>query len=544
METENTVRNAVARHRCKRCSRNVQFADSTWRGDTLGDAPSFDKLIHTLPEERSRELSALIAAQNQNSNMTELSRFFSQSLRTDTVPRLSNGTIARALPGSTPATPLMQGSMALVLEAGKNEETKITAGSPVSDADGMGELTAGSGSSQGDSFIILSSSQVRSQKHLANFAFERRAAMQQSAGLADSEFSKAAGVAGAPPVAGQGDDITETFEIIGRLMDRLDERSALGHPMCEDCAEIMLRLLDREVSDSARERDILEDVGRAAKLAAKSHNTGDLGELEEELERQGDLEQALEETLGTLDAQLEGICAQISNLDAESDKLAKMEAQFYQELNDRSHVLETCEAEQWALDERYARLASQLSQLQRTNVYNDVFNISVSEGVAGINGFRLGGRSSHSVEWPEINAAWGQALLLLQTVARKLGYEFIDYRLIPMGSFSRIERMADPPATYELFGSGDMYLGRLFQNRKFDSAMVAYLACLDQIVQLIMSINPQLRVPYKIEQDKVGGLSIRPQFGQDDMWTKACKNTLLDARWALAFASSYSGNSN
>ncbi|KAJ1812108.1 autophagy protein [Coemansia sp. RSA 2599] len=325
-------------------------------------------------------------------------------------------------------------------------------------------------------------------------------------------------------------------------MDRLEERSVLDHPMCEDCAETMLRLLDREIVDSAHENEILEGIGRAAEMELKKSDTRDVGELERELERQADLEQALEETLGTLDTQLEGICAQIRELDKESDELDELEARVNQELNDKRYVLERCEAEQWALDDRYARLAAQLTQLQRTNVYNDVFNISVGEGVASINGFRLGGRSSHGVEWPEINAAWGQALLLLQTVARRLGYEFIDYRLVAMGSFSRIERTAEPMATYELFGSGDLYLGRLFQSRRFDSAMVAFLACLDQIAQLIVSINPQLRIPYRIEQDKVGGVSIRPQFGQDDVWTRACKNTLMNARWALAFASSYSTN--
>lgn len=31
------------------------------------------------------------------------------------------------------------------------------------------------------------------------------------------------------------------------------------------------------------------------------------------------------------------------------------------------------------------------------------------------------------VEWAEINAAWGQTLLLLYTIARKLGYTFEKY---------------------------------------------------------------------------------------------------------------------
>ncbi|KAJ2386587.1 autophagy protein, partial [Coemansia sp. RSA 2603] len=457
--------------------RQVQFtnAASAWKKEVSnGTTPSLDALLQTLPEERSRELLALVSSNSasaQSRQVAELSRFFSQSLRTDTVPRLPNGAIARGLPRGSG---IMRGSMALVLDGGSQISRRT--GSPLSDADTMSN--AGSGS-QSDSFILLSSSQLRTQPFVESSIFEQNGT-QDNAGELDG-------------------DVAETFEVIGRLMDRLEERSAVCHPMCEDCAETMLRLLDREASDCANENEILESIGKAAELALKSPETEDISELERELERQAEIERALEETLGTLDAQLEDICKQIVEADREAAELDAAELAAHQELNDQHYVLERCEAEQWALDDRYARLAAQLTQLQRTNVYNDVFNITVSEGVASINGFRLGGRSSHGVEWPEINAAWGQALLLLQTVGRKLGHEFTDYRLVPMGSFSRIERISEPRATYELFGSGDLYLGRLFQNRKFDQAMIAYLACLAQIMQLIRRINSALRVPYIIE---------------------------------------------
>ncbi|KAJ2024911.1 autophagy protein [Coemansia sp. S85] len=498
------------------------------------------------------------------------------------------------MPGSRSSTQLMRGSLDLVIDSGHNiraqsEPRHNIASKGVSqldnnvpkihDRNGTGaaasptpsELATGNASSQGESFIILSSSQLHplpygsdmlappldaGYKQPAPTTGNREGAMV-TPGEGDSQSMTSSGrLAPVRPLAvdtsGQRDGVSETFAIIGRVMDRLEERSALVHPMCEDCAETMLRLLDREVADCVHEHEIATGVGRAAEIAmplAEAHPlcegpeqsmASDVLELERDLRRQSELEHTLEEALAMLDMQLEGLCVQMAELGQEAEQLDALESQYHLELNDHSHVLERCESEQWALDDKYARLTAQLTQLQRTNVYNDVFNITVADGIASINGFRLGGRSSpHSVEWAEINAAWGQALLLLQTVARRLGYDFLDYKLIPMGSYSRIERASDSTTSYELFGSGDMYLGRLFQNRRFDAAMVAYLACLDQIAQLIMSLNPQLRLPYKIEHDKVGGLSIKPQLGGDDVWTKACKNALLDARWALAFASSY-----
>ncbi|KAJ2640575.1 autophagy protein, partial [Coemansia sp. RSA 1694] len=573
--------------------RRIGFADDAWK---TVSAKGADALVATLPPERSKELSMLLSAQAVQSEPTDVSRVLSHSFRADQLARLPSGAISG---GSKSSAQLMRGLLDLVIDASHSgtrarseprHNDAFPAGSTLNSTSRQhgdngaaaasptpSELAAGNTSSQGDSFILLSSSQLHpfpyssdallspldagyKQAPPAVGTHEGGDVPTASAGAGrgreggDSQSVTSSGRLATAhhlpvDVSGQRDGVSETFAIIGRVMDKLEERSTLVHPMCEDCAETMLRLLDREVADCAHEREIAAGIGRAAELIAplaeaqslkKGAVASDVLELERDLKRQAELEHTLEETLAMLDTQLEGLCSQMSGLGREAEQLDNLESQYHQELNDHKYVLEQCESEQWALDDKYARLTAQLTQLQRTNVYNDVFNITVTDGIASINGFRLGGRSSpHSVEWAEINAAWGQALLLLQTVARRLSYDFLDYKLIPMGSFSRIERVSDSSTSYELFGSGDMYLGRLFQNRRFDSAMVAYLACLDQIAQLIMSLNPQLRLPYRIEQDKVGGVSIKPQIGGDDVWTKACKNALLDARWALAFASSY-----
>ena len=61
---------------------------------------------------------------------------------------------------------------------------------------------------------------------------------------------------------------------------------------------------------------------------------------------------------------------------------------------------------------------AQLDRLERTNIYNDVFHIWYDGPFGTISGFRLGRTSSHPVPWEEINAAWGQAVLLLHTMAQ------------------------------------------------------------------------------------------------------------------------------
>ncbi|KAJ2159671.1 autophagy protein [Coemansia sp. RSA 552] len=553
--------------RCQRCSRKLEFLGPEWKEMTAADT---EALLATLPSERCEQLRTVLGAHElwADADTTELSGFFGESFRADTVERQADGGISVANEKKAArAMENMRGSLALVLDSsaqrqssssGYGDDSTIGTGTEdgragVHSAAGQnGQIPVGAAGSQGESFIILSSSQLHPLgglgRGMSQLSVDSRGSEGRIRDLAQS-VAKGAEAGGAQEGEGaEDDDIAETLSMIGRVADLMEERSVLGHPMCEDCAEIMLRVMDREIGDSERERQILEDVGRAAelKLSADAMSAADVAALEGEIRKQEAEEQALEETLKIMDEQLDQLCGRIGELDAEARELDACELQMSRRRNDLDFVLEQCEAEQWSLDEQYARLAAQLTQLQRTNVYNDVFNITVTEGIASINGFRLGGRSApHSVEWSEINAAWGQALLLLQTVARRLGHEFVGYRLIPMGSFSRIERVPEHGADHsavvslELFGSGDLYLGRLFQTRRFDAAMVAFLACLDQVAQLIMSLNSQLSMPYRIDQDKVGSVSIRPQFGQDDVWTRACKNTLMDARWALAFASSY-----
>lgn len=77
-----------------------------------------------------------------------------------------------------------------------------------------------------------------------------------------------------------------------------------------------------------------------------------------------------------------------------------------------------------SLQSALAHTQSQLQTLARTNVYNDAFCIG-HDGVFGtVNGLRLGRVSGVNVEWAEVNAAWGQTLLLLSTIARKLEFVF------------------------------------------------------------------------------------------------------------------------
>ena len=60
-----------------------------------------------------------------------------------------------------------------------------------------------------------------------------------------------------------------------------------------------------------------------------------------------------------------------------------------------------------------------------------------------INGFRLGRLPGVHIEWSEINAAWGQVVLLLSSLTKKMDMRFQRYRLVPFGNQSFLESLDD-----------------------------------------------------------------------------------------------------
>jgi hypothetical protein len=131
------------------------------------------------------------------------------------------------------------------------------------------------------------------------------------------------------------------------------------------------------------------------------------------------------------------------------------------------------------------------------------------------------------VDWAETNAALGQVLLLLLTMALKSNYKFTKYILLPAGSFSRMAKVEDSRSTYELYGSNDINLGRLFWYRRFDTALVWLLTCVQELSEWAASQDPSFKQQYPIKGDLISGVSIKLQFNADHKWTKALKYTPL-----------------
>jgi beclin 1 len=350
------------------------------------------------------------------------------------------------------------------------------------------------------------------------------------------------------------------MERITKLFEILSARSDIDHPVCVDCTEVLLEELQKKLEATTRERDAY--VAFLKETQASAPTEEELRAREEALRKAQQAEAAAREEICQLEREKESLDAELAALEEDSQQLDAQEEAFWSERNAFASRLADFQNERDSINTKFDHDSRQLEKLQRSNVYNDTFCISHDGTFATINGLRLGRLANKPVDWPEINAAWGHALLLLVTVADKLNYRFEGYEPQPMGSTSRIirydqpspsssrlssatTRSAPPPPpkrhVLDLYSSGDMPLGLTFMHRKFDNAMTAFL---ELVRQLGAHVHAQtaaegvpLSLPYRLEGDRIGDVSIRLGVAQDDGWTKACKFTLTCCKFLLAHAS-------
>ena len=178
-----------------------------------------------------------------------------------------------------------------------------------------------------------------------------------------------------------------------------------------------------------------------------------------------------------------------------------------------------------------------LQQLSLYDSMNDTFHIWYSGPFATINGFRLGTLPSCIIEWTEINAALGQAVLAIAIIAEKAQIEFKKYGLIPMGSFPKVFKMDDRRTIYSLFTDGSF---SLFPKKRFNLALVGFLHCVEELGEYVGSQDPTLSLQYVINPSEgtINNQSVLLGI-EDEIWTRSLKYLLADIKWIVAWAAKY-----
>lgn len=442
------------------------------------------------------------------------------------------------------------------------------------------------------SFVMLTDSQVVAPQPTKNSRSDQQGKLEaKRSNQSSSQLSNESRQA----LSHQIESTTKLFEI-------LSSRSDIDHPICTECTDILLTSYQSRLSAAAKERDAY--VAFLKTLNNNPPTPSAVSAAQTALNASRAAESRAFSELITLEREKAALDAELANLEAESLALDEEEQSFWRSRNAFALKLSAFHNDRDALNAAYDHDARQLERLQRTNVYNDTFCIGHDGFFGTINGLRLGRLPApQSVEWSEINAAWGTACLLLTTVAEKLGFVFRGYKPRPMGSTSRIDKIdqlplpsssatgtqnpssSTPPAhpktiPLDLFSSGDLPLGRMLLHRRLDAGMVAFLECLRQLGEFVETgrstahhpsrpAGPSgappsssagantsaaderagggggeragIKLPYEIHKDRIGDASIRLGVSQDEAWTRACKYVLTCCKFLLAHASNVAG---
>jgi hypothetical protein len=229
--------------------------------------------------------------------------------------------------------------------------------------------------------------------------------------------------------------------------------------------------------------------------------------------------------------------AALKALQDEAAELDRLEQQHWHEFNSFTQQRQGITGDRDSMLLLHRRLAQQDEHLRHTNVFNDTFNIWHDEAerkIGTINGLRLGTLPQVRVEWAEINAAWGEAALLLDTMVRhEIDFIFTtDKQLSPNGSFSQI---VDGGKRLDLYGS------RLSKVSTFDKGMVAFLQCLKEFGDYAEARDPNFKLPFHVEGDKIGPIGQtktdrwcsvkRGLMHDDEEWTHALKYMLTNMKF-------------
>ncbi|RWS10531.1 beclin-1-like protein [Dinothrombium tinctorium] len=304
------------------------------------------------------------------------------------------------------------------------------------------------------------------------------------------------------PVDASVDTLNYHMRVTSRLFDILSDQSDVHHPLCEECADFVIDQMDRQLRVLEDEckvyKEFLESIEKSkAEKGEESNKEKSLEELHQKMEELQKEESSLLEALKNAEDEQQKIEEEIRQQKEELEKMNEEENRYWCEYNNLKKIMYQVDDELQSVENQLRYSQSQLDKLRKTNVFNATFHIWHSGHFGTINGFRLGRLPTVPVEWWEINAAWGQAVLLLHSLAKKMDFIFKRYKLVPYGNHSFLESLDDKSKELPLYGSGGF---RFFWNTKFDQAMVAFLDCLQQFKEEMQKEDSAFCLPYRMEK--------------------------------------------
>ena len=227
--------------------------------------------------------------------------------------------------------------------------------------------------------------------------------------------------------SGQASAMSQRLKVRASLFDMLSDNSSVDHPLCEECTDTMLQSLEQQLDQA--EQDSQQYQEYLTSLSNETEESSNLASLQLELDSLKLEEEQLVQELETLKLENDKIDEELDVEARSRESLEEQEEKYWRQYSLHKQQLLLAEDEYRSLDCQLRYNQSQLDKLKKTNVFNATFHIWHSGHFGTINGFRLGRLPSIPVDWNELNTAWGQTVLLLHSLVKRIKLQLQRYQL-------------------------------------------------------------------------------------------------------------------
>ncbi|KAH9516941.1 Beclin-1 [Dermatophagoides farinae] len=315
-----------------------------------------------------------------------------------------------------------------------------------------------------------------------------------------------------------------------QLFDILSDQSDIDHPLCEECADFVIEQMDKQLMILEQECNEFSEYKKKIEQDISSITTDEeVNNLQARLKELYQTQSDLIVELKDLNEQQQSLDKQLKQSKNELKQSEIATERYFQEYNALKFNYFQCEEEYRTLENKIRDAKEYFARLKRTSVFNLTFCIWHTGPFGTINGFRLGTSAQHSV-----------------SLAKKLGFTFQRYKIVPYGNFSFIESLDDKSKQLPLYTAGGI---KYYFHQKFDQAMVAFLDCLQEFYDEIRLQDRNFKLPYEMHSkgeiyEKTNNVrySIKISINTEENWTKALKFMLTNLKWALAWVTTKHDN--
>lgn len=343
----------------------------------------------------------------------------------------------------------------------------------------------------------------------------------------------------------------------------------IDFPLCHECSMDVLNEIDDEDYDLEVQID-----DYAAQLAWLNHDYfTHMDFADEMLDMEAEMQECTQ-SIETLTSDIEKLGEEAELWSTRGTELLMAKSEYWRQFEfhaaDREAMLENT----ISAHNRLTHAKNWLEIMRSSHVLHDSFPISTDLHLATIGGLCLGRLPSQPTDWPEISAALGLTVHLLQELCNNAGFVPSKYRLVLEGSFSgmqkitstgplptsssnprmtesgsssmeSITRASAPPSTtsssttgstYPLHADGDISIVRLMHFKSLNDGLAALSECIHELSLHLSRMHPAFSLPFPIAKDLVAGVSVKRAWNSSGgTWSGAMRSLLANLKYDLAF---------